>query len=290
MDIKDLGGISEPAKALIEKCSDALGAVAHPYQIVRVANADAKASVIKARADVEVAKIKAEGDIEILAVEERALQRLVYEEGKKQQNIESIVAKALPQVSESAAPQQIDEDWLSNFFDKCRLISDEEMQCLWAQILANEANTQSSFSKKTVNTLQSLEKQDALAFQTLCRFCVDIDGKKFPIINNLNDEIYTENDFSMEKLNDLQSLGLVVTSGWSFAVPVKTDHAIVRYHSDAMKVVPRTEDPSIGIGRAMLTTIGEELFNVFEVIPVDGLGDYLANEAWGKYYEVKVSK
>ena len=56
------------------------------------------------------------------------------EEAIKQRNIESITAKALPQVEESATPQNIENDWIANFFDKSRLISDDEMQVLWSRL------------------------------------------------------------------------------------------------------------------------------------------------------------
>ena len=34
----------------------------------------------------------------------------------------------------------MEEDWIANFFDKCRIVSDSEMQSLWARVLAGEAN------------------------------------------------------------------------------------------------------------------------------------------------------
>jgi hypothetical protein len=151
--IIDVGKLAKPATVLIKKISDAIGGIARPYQIVRVAEAQAQA---------EAAKIKAISKTEISEIEERALRRLVLEESKKQNNIENITAKALPQLVEQSQPQNVEDDWISNFFDNCRLISDEEMQKLWAKVLAGEANEPGKFSKRTDNTAMIVAKRVVL--------------------------------------------------------------------------------------------------------------------------------
>jgi len=42
--------------------------------------------------------------------------RFFSEEAKKQQNIESITAKALPELAEAATPERLEDDWITNFF------------------------------------------------------------------------------------------------------------------------------------------------------------------------------
>jgi hypothetical protein len=48
--------------------------------------------------------------------------------------------KALPQLDEGADPNAMEDDWVTNFFDKSRIVSDDVMQELWARVLAGEAN------------------------------------------------------------------------------------------------------------------------------------------------------
>jgi len=151
--IINLGELSKPANTLIEKISDAIGGIFRPYQIRRIAQAEAEAD-----------KVRAISQIEITDLQRRALHRFLVEEGKKQNNIETITQKALPSVSEQATPQNIEDDWITNFFDKCRLISDSEMQNLWAKVLAGEANAPGKYSKRTVNLLAGLDKADAETF------------------------------------------------------------------------------------------------------------------------------
>jgi hypothetical protein len=82
-NIINLGDLSKPATVLIEKISDATGGIFKPWQIKRVAKAEAEAD-----------EIKAVSKLEITHLQHRALQRFIYEEAKKQKNIEDITRKA----------------------------------------------------------------------------------------------------------------------------------------------------------------------------------------------------
>ena len=140
-----LGDLSKPATVLVEKISNAVGGIFKPYQIVRVAKAEAEAE-----------RIRAESQIQVTALHRRALRRFLEEETKRQSNIEDITQKALPLLKEESSPQNVEDDWVTNFFDKCRIVSDEDMQRLWSRVLAGEANAPGAFSKRTVNLLADL--------------------------------------------------------------------------------------------------------------------------------------
>ena len=155
-----LGDLTKPATVLIEKISDAVGGIFKPYQIVRVAKAEAG----------EGGRIQAESQIQITDLHRRAMHRFLEEEAKRQSNIEGITQKALPLLEEKSAPQNVEDDWITNFFDKCRIVSDNDMQQLWSRILAGEANRPGAFSKRTVNLMADLDKGDAELFMRLCGF------------------------------------------------------------------------------------------------------------------------
>lgn len=150
---------SKPAALLIEKISGAIGWYVEPQKILRNARAEAAASIIKAEAEQE-----------IKSVEQRAASRMIYEETKFQQNIENVILKTLSSVKDDARPNEIDDDWMTNFFDKCRKVSDKEMQNLWAQVLAGEANNPGAFSPKTIHEMSVLTKRDAFLFQKYSKF------------------------------------------------------------------------------------------------------------------------
>lgn len=122
-------------------------------------------------------------------MQQRALGRFLAEEARKQANIEEITQKALPDLKEGSRPQDVEDDWIKNFFDKCRLISDDEMQSLWAKILAGEANAPGKYTKRTVNFLSSIDKSDAMLFTELCGFGWFL-GNVIPLIYQIQDDIY----------------------------------------------------------------------------------------------------
>jgi hypothetical protein len=193
----NFGNISKPATVLIEKISAAIGGLAKPWQITRVTTAEVAAD-----------KIRAAGQIEITELHQRAFCRFLTEEAKRQKNIETITEKALPSVQDDAKPDQINDDWISNFFDKCRLVSDDEMQKIWAKVLSGEANSPGKYSKRTVNLLASLDKSDAESFLKVCAFRMPInDGH--PLIYDTESPLYESNGVTFPSVSHLESIGLV---------------------------------------------------------------------------------
>ena len=155
--------LSKPASTLIKKASDAVGSLCAPWQIKRVRKAEAKGEAV-------AALIKATSDIEITDLHQRAVRRLIWEEAQQQKNMEDVLTKAVPQLNEKAKPESIEDDWIVNFFDKSRIVSDDEMQGLWSRVLAGEANPLGTYSKRTVNFISDLDKAEANLFTQLCGF------------------------------------------------------------------------------------------------------------------------
>src|SRR3546814_19972048 len=99
---------------------------------------------------------------------------------------------AIPDISGNADPQAVDKDWLSNFIDKVKTISDEDAQNIWGKILSGETNTPGSFSKKTVNLLHEMDKSDAEMFNTLMKFTW-VSGGPLVLVFDITDRIYLDN-------------------------------------------------------------------------------------------------
>ena len=161
----NLEGLTKPVSdlgiALLEKIADAGYILYEPRHIRQVAKAKAKA-----------AEIAAESQIKITDLHKRALHRWIEEEAQQQKNMEDIAIKAVPQLNEDANPHNIDNDWVAKFFDKSRLVTDDQMQDLWASILAGEANSAGSYSPKALTTLASMNQKVATLFNTFCSLCV----------------------------------------------------------------------------------------------------------------------
>lgn len=274
----NLGDLSKPASVFLEKISDAVGGLFKPWQIRRIADAEADAE-----------NVRAVSQIDITDLQHRAVQRFMIEEAMKQANIESIASKALPQVEEAARPDEVEDDWIVNFFDKCRLVSDDEMQVLWSKVLAGEANNPSTYSKRTVNHLASLDKSDAASFESLCNFCWHW-GDLFPLIYNTNDEIYSDNGVTFASLKHLDDIGLINfdnSSGYSFSdMPGKFQ--IVYF---GMPVEIEFEEPSgnrLLTGKALLSKVGQELASVCGSEPIPDFFEYVLNK-WIQEMSLRVS-
>jgi hypothetical protein len=265
----NLGDISKPATVLIGKISDAIGGYFKPYQIKRVAKAEAEAEIIKAQAEIEVTDLQ-----------RRALVRFVAEEAKKQDNIEKITQKAIPELEKSSRPQDVEDDWIANFFDMCRIVSDEEMQSLWAKVLAGEANSPGTYSKRTVNFLGSLDKTDAQLFTSLCGYCWVI-GDFVPLIFHVHQQIYNRRSINFSTLNHLDDIGLVSFNNFVGYKRLKLPKRItVFYHGIPMNVEFKKEtDNDLDIGKVLLTKTGQQLAPICGSRQVFDFPDYVI-EKW----------
>lgn len=273
----NFGDLSKPATVLIEKISDAIGALYKPSQIKRVAHAEAEADKIKALASLEISEIQ-----------QRALERLVTEEGKKQENIEKITANATTQLNPDAKPEEMDPDWISHFFDKCRIVSNEEMQSLWSNLLAGEANKPGSYSKRTVDLVSTLDKSDAQLFTQLCSFAIS-GGDTFPIILDHNNEFYTKKGITFGTLNHLDALGLIKFNSLQDFILQKMQQNIVLLHHGIPIYfkLPSADNNNFILGKVLLTKVGQQLAPICGAKPDIDFLKYIAEEYKKKGYEVK---
>ncbi|HEY9833550.1 MAG TPA: DUF2806 domain-containing protein [Stenomitos sp.] len=270
--IVSLGDISKPADTLINKISEAVGGIFAPFQIKRIAKAEAEAAIIKAHTEIEITDLH-----------RRAMHRFVEEEAQRQQNIEEITTKALPQLIDGADPSSMENDWVTNFFEKSRIVSDGEMQDLWARVLAGEANAPGTYSKRTVNFLGDLDKKDAELFQTLCSFGWII-GKFTPLIFDSQAAIYNDRGLNFNTLTHLDSIGLIRFDSLSGFTRLKLPKQFtVSYCGVPLKLTMKNEtDNSLMIGNVLLTKMGEELVKVCRAPGIDDFVGYV-KEQWKEY-------
>lgn len=64
-------------------------------------------------------------------------------------------------------------DWFVRFFEEAGSISDEDIQELWAKVLAGEIENPGSFSLRTLDVLRSLSKYEAEIFQRLASYSIN---------------------------------------------------------------------------------------------------------------------
>ena len=265
----NVGELARPATVLIERISDAVGGIAKPYQVERLAKSESKAAMIRAESDIEISDLRL-----------RAANRFINEEMSKQANMESITAKAIPHLKEDSSPESMNDDWLTNFFEKCRIVSDSNMQDLWARILAGEANAPGAFSRKTVNLMADLEQRDAEIFRNLCRFSWTVPGNIpiTPVIFDYEHEIYGQHGISFDSCTHLDALGLVLFEpeyklGMDFP---DTNPLRFSYHGRTIEFDKTYDDKKIiPVGAALFTKAGIELALICQVEPEDSFFEYV---------------
>ena len=276
ISLVNLGKLSKPADTLIKKVSSAVGGIFEPWQIKRVAKAEAEANIIKA-----------ESEIEITDLHRRAMHRFVEEEANRQENMETITEKAIPKLKDNSNPNQMDDDWVTNFFDKSRIVSDGEMQDLWASILAGESNSPGTYSKRTVNFLGDLDKRDAELFAALCSFGWLV-GPFTPLIFDPQASIYNDKGLNFNTLTHLDNIGLIQfgnVSGFNRTGLPKIFP--VSYCGTPLNLTMEKEEGNeLPIGKVLLSQVGMELVRVCQAPGVEGFVDYV-KEKWNQYLPKK---
>ncbi len=266
----NIGELSRPATVLIEKISGAVGTIWEPTQIRRVAQARADEAMTLAQSEIEIADLH-----------RRAAQRFVEEETRKQSNIESITGKAIENLDPEAPVEDVDDDWITNFFEKSRIVSDDDMQNLWSHILAGEANSPGSFSRKTVNLVSDLDKSSAQLFVTLCRFVWEINDTLSPVVLNYTELLYKENGMGLFALGELDSIGLI-RIGLGFQVNNQPKNIRASYYGTPVRLsFPNESDNSLPVGKVLFTPSGEQLYPIIDATPIDGCYE-LVCDAWAR--------
>ena len=207
-----------------------------------------------------------------LTLEERAQKRLQFKEQKRQKNIENITQKAANNLEKEGevSNNPVDKDWITRFFSYAEDISDEEMQELWARILAGEVERPKSYSLRTLDVLRNLSREEADVFMKFAALNIKSSEKCF-ILNfkneallkykyglNFNDRLLLE-ELGIITANDLQ-LEIKNTGNNPQSSVFKIGNTIVIQHKEANK-------PKQLLEVLVFTKIGQQLLNLVKTSP-----------------------
>jgi Protein of unknown function (DUF2806) len=263
--IANVGDLAKPVTVLFERIAIATGAVFQPWQIKRVAKAEAEADTYKALAMVERDSLV-----------RRATKRLLAEEEIKQTNIERILEKAVPLVNLSAKPELLENGWLLRFVEGAKFISDDELRSMWAAILAGEANKPGTFSKRTLDFISKLEKKEAEAFVSLCTFIWKFGEASAVLIYNPYDEIYVEKGINFHRCVNLDSIGLIrFDTLTGYKITSQPKYLEVTYFGEPIVIEFKADGSNdFATGKVLLTELGIELLSICESPKSAAFRDY----------------
>ena len=281
--------VSDLGIALIEKLADAGYILYEPIHIKRIAKAQAKAS-----------KIQIESEIETTDLQQRTGHRLLKEETQHQKNMEDTTTKAIPQLNEDANPHAIDDDWIAKFFDKCRLVSDDKMQDLWAGILAGEANCAGSYSPKALTTFADMNRNVVMLFNSFCSLSIvyledpnaflkspsnfKIKDARMPIITGKITDVGTFQKREGQNIDEFARISKSIYQQYGFGInefQLLSEHGLIQddtltdyshfwYNNEIFGILCPSSNPpfktedsqKITISGYRLSSVGKELFHL----------------------------
>jgi hypothetical protein len=281
--IVDLEKLSEPLTKLVDVISKGIGRLYAPFGTIRQARADAEARVILARADAKAIEIR-----------ERVQARIEYREALRQENIERIASQAASELPGSVSTKPVDMDWTLQYFDSAQDVCDEDMQKLWARVLAGEVASPGSYSKRTLQFLRTLQKDEAEAFTKICSLAIALDDGWHHIL---------EDKESMKVMRDMfgdgtpvrhfVSIGLLLSEPY-YVNPSDITGMTISYFSRTFSLKGPPKDrpsriPQIEVPIAIrgFTSIGQQLASVAGGAPIEGYVERVA-KSLDEEYRVKL--
>ena len=284
---------------LLDYLASGTGAIAGPLLAPWRASREGKSRVIAAQADAEVRQIQAAGEgsaLQLIAEAQADARRYVvpremeaggririgpddirqwieFQARKRVANVKSIADHAAEQLGEmEVRDHDPDPDWAARFFDIAQDVSSEDLQKLWARILAGEVETPGRTSLRTLSILKNVSQSEAKQFEALMRY-------------RIGNFIFTDgcravsgNRFGAAMVH-LAHVGLLY-SGWGPSPVVRLDQngAWSKRHNGHVLTVegPPGSELNVSMDMVLLTASGQELAELCEHQPDL---DYLAHFA-----------
>lgn len=199
---------------------------------------------------------------EVKELYRRTCSRMLYQEMRKQKNIEDVVneAKAILQDENEVADEVVNEDWLMRFFNSIQDISNTDMQKLWGKVLAGEIKSPNSFTLRSLDTLSKLTKQEATLFEELRPYIINYRGT-FAILND--DEINKRYNVLYGKIVEMSECGLIDSSGsMQLTLGVTAQYPLELIYDMKLLKSNNIEEKKIIIPIYKLTQTGQDILSV----------------------------
>ena len=195
---------------------------------------------------------------------ERTCSRFLYQEIKKQKNIENVINKTkdiLEKEPENIiSKENVDEDWIMRFFNSVQDISDEKMQEFWGKILAGEIKNPGSFSLRSLDAMTKMSKNEAKLFMNMSKYIIKINGN----LVILNDEDLNKRfSITYGHIVALDEYGIIDSNTMmflEFKINEKKDCKII-YDSQSL-IAYSKEEKKIVIPIFKLTKIGKDIYKI----------------------------
>ena len=165
---------------------------------------DAKISAMKEFRNDENSNVS-EGKQSLGAIAESAEK---FQSKKRMANMRSIVGQAIKQIPEQVPDTPVDHDWTARFFDNAKDVSNEEMQKLWAKLLAGEVESPGRASLRTLDILRNMTQKEAKLFARVVNY-IFVEASSSAWMFRGSNGVQAFPDISVDELYSLLEAGLI---------------------------------------------------------------------------------
>lgn len=156
--------------------------------------------------------------------------------------------------------EDVEDDWLEFFFDKAKDIGKEEMQIIWAKLLAKEIIAPNSVSKQLLHILSVIDYEEAKSFQKLANFTVFIEEKPYALIFDiLFESFYNKHGLTQEEIFRLEDIGLLQESEIGYDLTIVDEPTKLKYFDFELDIEVSN---TIALGNIVLSRAGAELMSI----------------------------
>lgn len=274
----DLKPIADVGNNLINKVSEAVGWIATRETLSKDA--------------IQVYKKEIENS-NLTALEKAALISKANVTIKQYINTHDVLKIAVDNLESTNKAENVDNDWIAQFIDLVKNVSNHEFQLLWGNLLASECNDPGSIPKSVMFILQKMDKEDAECFMNLSSIVVNVCGEYTPLVFDdfyvLDKEgPYRKLKLEYDDLCQLETLGLIKMEHGMFAGGVMIDVSYdpkykseIVYFGNMMKI--KDELRTIEGGSVMLTKDGKALYKAVKPVELDGFWNEIIEKRYSKY-------
>lgn len=167
--------------------------------------------------------------------------------------------------------EEVSQDWLNTWRDNASKVSDEEVQSLWGNVLAQEFLEPGRYSLRLLEFLRTMSKSDALLIEKFAPF---VSNNWFIYQRNgAKDSLFNHFNVSESELSFLEEIGIFFGVAASGSVATATNHyeekdeflAQINMGEERIIMISSDEkDKVVKYSLYEVTKIGSEVFSLIE--------------------------
>ena len=154
-------------------------------------------------------------------------------------------------------------DWFIRFYEEAGNVSNDQMQEIWAKLLAGEVLGKEKYPIRIIDVLKNMESNDAILFNKICSNCIKSNDNYF--LPNY-DEIINRLGLTYSDIMSISELGLIYNdSTLVLRAPLSSDEKNLIFNRNLCIGIKRANSmrDTFEIKQFPLTTIGKYFMDLF---------------------------